>query len=126
MQAQFKQGFIPEETILELRPGREICERVHASLVQWVNARYEQVMSHAGPICCPSMGEWDDDLAWADLDAGPVSVNIPEGTITLSFWNTPEGDDRLDGGHEHWIIPHEHLWMYAVPRVRQLLEGNLA
>jgi hypothetical protein len=123
MQAEFKQGYIPEETILELRPDRAVVEKVHAAIVAWINEKFDRVM--AAGLCCPSMGEWDDDLAWADLDAGPVQVSIPEGTIQIVFYNEPEGDDRLDGGHPHWLCAHDHLWMFAVPRVRQLLEGNL-
>ncbi len=124
MQVQFVPGFIPEETILELVVDNDVCERVHASICKWVQETYDRVMA-AGMMGCPSLGEYDEIHAWADLKSGPVSVNLEVNKIRVSFWNEPEGDDRLDGQHPHWTQPHDHLWMFAVPRVRQLLEGTL-
>jgi len=124
MQVQFVEGFIPEETILELIVDSDVCERVHASIVKWVSDTYNRIHA-AGLSGCPALGDYDDIHAWAELDSGPVSVNMEVNKIRLSFWNEPEGDDRLDGQHPHWTMPHEHLWMFAVPRVRAILEGKL-
>ena len=123
MKAQFKPGYAEFETVLEIRPSREVCEKIHASLAKWIEDRFQKVM--AGGICCPSMGEYTDDFAWADLDDGQVEMHVQEGIIRLIFLNEPEGDDRLDAAHPHWTEPHDHLWMLAVPRVKRLLEGKL-
>jgi hypothetical protein len=125
MQVKFVPGFIPEETILELVVDNDVCERIHSSICMWLGQTYDSVMS-SGMRGCPSLGEFDDITAWAELDSGPVSVNLEVNKVCLTFWNEPEGDDRLDGQHPHWTSPHDHLWMLAVPRVRQILEGKLA
>jgi hypothetical protein len=120
---QFVPGNIPEETILELVVDKDVCERVHAYISQWASEAYDLVR-YSG-YTCPSFGESDETSAWAQLNDGPISVDLTSSKIQLTFWNEPEGDDRLDGQHPHWTQPHDHLWMLAVPRVRQILEGTL-
>lgn len=122
MQVQFKPGQVPEETILELKLGEKDCKKVYDLLVSWVNRTYNEIAA-LGPVCCPSLGEYWEHYAWADLREGAVQVNLDEGTVELFFFNEPEGEDRLDGAHPHWTEPNEHLWIQAVPRVRNLLQG---
>lgn len=119
MELTFRPGYIPEETILEVRVGAEALAESYRKIVGWLNEARSSFSSAGFTIC--SMGEYDENEAWADMEDGIVSVSLADECVCFTFSNRPEGEDALDGGHPDWTRARDTLWIDALPRVRKFL-----
>lgn len=125
MHIQFRPGYVPEETILEISADARSLEAALRRTVEWIDRTYDAVMS-SGLTPCPALGEHHEAGAWALLPDGPVEIDLDAGVIRFVFFNRPEGEDALDPAHPDWTQARDTLWMEALPRVRQFLELGMA
>lgn len=55
---------------------------------------------------------------WALCRFGNIEIGNGMAKIHLPLY--PEGDDRLDPDHPHWVKPRETIWMDAIEPARAL------